>query len=115
MARAAELKQDFIRAGWLAENALALDLDCAEARQIIETVRDRLSAQPNLAEDTVKVAEDGGGAPDPDDTLRLSPVAPIWRRLVSALTNWSHALALSIKRRAAGEPLVKESGSGASD
>jgi hypothetical protein len=116
MAKAAELNQDFARAGWLAENALALDLDCAEARQIIESVRARLSAQPHLAEDTVKIAEDGGRAPDSDDTLTLSPVAPMWRRLVSALTNWWQATrALLIKRRAAGDPIVKESGSGASD
>ncbi len=95
MAKAAERKQDFIRAGWLAENALALDLDCADARQIIESVRARLGAQPNLAEDTVKIGEGGEPTSDPEDTLTLSPVAPVWRRLATTLKNWCRAAGVS--------------------
>jgi colicin import membrane protein len=40
-ARAAEAQGDFERAAWTAENALALDLDCAEAKAILERARAR--------------------------------------------------------------------------
>lgn len=95
MARAAEAERDFSRAGWLAENALALDVDCAEANGILERARATLAAEPALADETVRVGSSGTRTPDPDDTLTLSPVRPAWRRLGDTLIQ---RLAGGIKR-----------------
>ena len=95
MARAAEAERDFSRAGWLAENALALDVDCAEAKGILERARATLAAEPALADETVRVGSSGTRTPDPDDTMTLGPVRPAWRRLGQTLIQ---RLAGGIKR-----------------
>lgn len=81
-ARAAEAQHDFVRAGWLAENALAIDVDSMEARQLLTRVQAKLSSQPELTEDTVKSGNTGGPSVDPDATVRLSAPPSLWRRLV---------------------------------
>ena len=117
MAKAAELRQDFVRAGWLAENALALDLDCAEARQIVESVRAKLSAQPTSRRGNREGrggrwsdARSGGHA-----HAQPSGADVASSRIELSGTGGMPPATLSTKRRAAGDPLVKESGSGASD
>jgi serine/threonine-protein kinase len=91
MARAAEASGDFTRAGWLAENALALDSHCDEARAIIQRAQATLPAGPASDDDTVKVS--GGAAsrpPDTEDTVTLVPAVPAWRRLADAIMSWVH-------------------------
>ena len=97
MARAAETGQDFVRAGWLAENALALDPDCAEAREIVDRARTKVAADPGLADETVTGAE---------NTLIINPAPPLWRRIVATLSNWwTIAMAMAAaKWRGASEP-----------
>ena len=102
MARAAETSQDFVRAGWLAENALALDPDCAEAREIVDRARTKVAADPGLADETVTGAD--------QNTLIINPAPPFWRRIVETLRNWwTVAMALAAKWRGASEPRVKQS------
>jgi hypothetical protein len=102
MARAAETSQDFVRAGWLAENALALDPDCAEAREIIDRARAKVAADPGLADETVTGAD--------QNTLIIIPETPLWRRIVDRLRNWlTIAIALAARWRGASEPRVKQS------
>ncbi|MEQ1912034.1 MAG: serine/threonine-protein kinase [Vicinamibacterales bacterium] len=89
-ARTAEANGDLVRAAWLAENALALDGACSEARALIERTRATLSAQPTLADETVDVAHGGGQPADPDDTVNILSAQPAaWRRVVGALRLWS--------------------------
>ena len=101
MARAAETTEDFVRAGWLAENALALDPDCAEAREIIDRARTKVAADPGLADETVTGAE---------NTLIINPALPLWHRIFETLRNWlTIAMALAARWRGASEPRVKQS------
>jgi tetratricopeptide (TPR) repeat protein len=79
-ARTAEAQRDFVRAAWTAENVLAIDLDCAEARLILKRSREALAAQPALADETV---DERSGA-DPDGTVTLVPIT-LWSRVVLAL------------------------------
>jgi hypothetical protein len=101
MAKAAETREDFVRAGWLAENALALDPDCAEAREIIDRARAKVAADPGLADETVTGA---------DHTLIIVPETPLWRRIVERLRYClAIAIALAARWRGAREPRVKQS------
>ena len=101
MAKAAETREDFVRAGWLAENALALDPDCAEAREIIDRARAKVAADPALADETVTGAD--------QNTLIINPEAPLWRRIVERVRNWlTIAMALAARWRGASEPRPKQ-------
>ena len=99
MAEAAEAQRDFIRAGWLAENALALDVDCAEARGVLDRAQAALAAAPTLADETVRIGSDGRAVHDPDDTLTLNPVISTWRRFGKTLIQ---RLAAPLKGRLGG-------------
>ena len=91
MARSAEASRDYTRAGWLAENALALDPHCDEARAIIQRTQATLSAEPESDDDTVKVSGAAASRPsDPEDTVTLVPSVPAWRRLAEAIMSWVH-------------------------
>jgi serine/threonine-protein kinase len=84
-ARAAEAQRDFERAAWTAENALAVDLECAEAREILKRAKAQLAADPRLADETVDLTN-GTGKPvaDPDDTASFTqPVSGggVWAKL----------------------------------
>jgi tetratricopeptide (TPR) repeat protein len=90
-ARAAEARKDFIRAGWMAENALALDLESVEARQILERVRTTLAAQPALAEETVGFIDQPADAAGSEDTVTIAGQPTGWRRVTAAFRNWSRS------------------------
>jgi len=83
MARAAVVENDFARALWTAENALALDLDCVEAREIVQVMRAKLEAQPSLADETVDTT-------NPDDTVSLDGRSSAVRRLATIIKKWIH-------------------------
>jgi eukaryotic-like serine/threonine-protein kinase len=82
-ARAAEAARDLVRAEWLAENALALDATCAEARAIVERARAALSAEPELADKTVRLGVESSTVHDPDATVSLGTPRPAWRQGVT--------------------------------
>jgi eukaryotic-like serine/threonine-protein kinase len=88
LARAAESHGDFERAVWMSENALALDLDCAEAKQIIERAKARLTANPRLADETVDLPDETNRTADPDDTASLTRPTGLWERLTDAIRGW---------------------------
>ena len=90
MAKSAEASRDYARAGWLAENALALDPHCDEARAIIQRTQATLSAEPESEDDTVKLAGAASRPPDTEDTVTLIPSLPVWRRLADAIRSWVH-------------------------
>jgi serine/threonine-protein kinase len=87
-ARAAEAQADFERAVWMAENALALDLECTEAKEILQRAKARIAADPNLADETVDIAGETGRGVDPDDTATLTKPTSIWERLTLAFRSW---------------------------
>jgi tetratricopeptide (TPR) repeat protein len=87
-ARAAEGEGDYVRAAWTAENALAIDLDCAEAMEILRRAKAQLDAQPALAEETVDLTSDTGRSGDPDDTVTLTRPIGLWQRVTSAFKSW---------------------------
>ena len=89
MARSAEAHEDFVRAAWLAENALALDQDCTEARALLLRARTRLSEQPALADETVSVGSAGSFPADPEDTVSINRAWQPWRRVAEAIRSWS--------------------------
>jgi hypothetical protein len=89
-ARAAEAQNDWVRAGWMAENALALDLESDEARQILERVRAKIAAQPSNEEDTVGLAGEAGEA-NSEDTVTINSQPSGWRRVTAAIKNWSRS------------------------
>jgi serine/threonine-protein kinase len=90
MARSAEASGDVTRAGWLAENALALDPHCDEARAIIQRTLATLPAGSASDDDTVKVAGAAGRPPDSEDTVTLVPSLPVWRRVADVIRSWVH-------------------------
>jgi hypothetical protein len=98
MARAAEATQDFVRAGWLAENALALAPDCVEAREIADRARAKVAADPALADETVTGAD--------QDTLIINPEASLWSRAVEMVRNWLTIATTMATRWRASEPPV---------
>jgi serine/threonine protein kinase len=106
MARAAEAEKDFVRALWTAENALALDLDCAEARQILQRTRATLEAQPALADETVDTSRNHRTG-DPEDTVSLGGQASLWRRvLATIIRKWTQLepFAWSVRRQPGSRP-----------
>ena len=80
-AHAAEARHDYVRAAWTAENALALDMNCAEAMEIVQRAYAQLEAHPLLKDETVPVA----ASADPDDTVRLTAPSGAWKRVTDAL------------------------------
>jgi hypothetical protein len=108
LAREAEVRQDLIRAGWLAENALALDPDCADAQQIVERARARLFAEPDLADETIRVQDGATPLADPEATLMLAPAPSFGRRVANTLKQWSqHVSTLGAGLRASNQARVK--------
>ena len=87
-ARAAETQQEFERAVWTAENALAVDPESTEARLILERVKARLAANPRLADETVDLTNEPGTS-DPDDTVSLTKPSGVWERLAIAVRGWT--------------------------
>jgi tetratricopeptide (TPR) repeat protein len=87
LAHAAEAHRDYVRAAWTAENALALDLDCVEAMEILRRATAELDAHPFLKEETVPAAPG-----DPDATVRLSVPAGVWGRVTEALRSWTRGM-----------------------
>jgi serine/threonine protein kinase len=87
-ARAAEAQQEFERAVWTAENALAVDPESTEARLILERVKARLAANPRLADETVDLTNEPGTS-DPDDTVSLTKPSGVWERLAIAVRGWT--------------------------
>jgi hypothetical protein len=86
-ARAAEARGDYERAAWTAENALAVDLDCLEAKQILQRAKVRLDADPKLSDDTRDLTADSDATGDPDDTVAL--ISPsFWERVMDIFTRW---------------------------
>ncbi len=84
-ARAAESEGDFVRAAWTAENALAIDLNCAEAKDILHRATAQLAAQPALADKTVDLTGAKGGSGDPDDTVSLTRPTGVWGRVTGVV------------------------------
>ena len=83
-ARAAESEHDYVRAAWAAENALALDVECVEAQQILRRARAKLEAQPSLTDETVDVLRS-------EDTVRIGQRASRWHRVAAAVRSWSQS------------------------
>ena len=88
-ARAELTHGDCERAAWTAENALAVDLDCEEAKQILRDARAHLQANPQSADDTVDLTNDTGRQGDPDDTVSMTRPVGIWERLTDAVRKWT--------------------------
>lgn len=87
-ARAADAQGDDERAVWMAENALALDLECAEAREILARAKARLAANPRLADETVDLPGGTVRGVDPDDTASLTKAPGLWDRLAGVIRSW---------------------------
>jgi serine/threonine protein kinase len=80
-ARTAEAQKDYERAVWTAQNALAVDPECDEARQILKRAEGQLAANPELSDETV----DFGAKPaDPDDTVSVIRPLGLWERVTGA-------------------------------
>ena len=88
-ARAAEQRLDYERAAWTAENALAVDLECAEAKDILQRARAQLQANPRIAEDTVDLTNGSGQQPDADDTVSITRPTGVWDRVTEVLRRWT--------------------------
>ena len=91
LAKSAEAAQDLARAAWLAENALALDPGCAEAQEIRQRAQARLSAEPELADDTVNTTSSARRPADAEDTVTLVPEEPAWRKLAGLVRSWVYS------------------------
>ena len=88
-ARAAEARRDYERAAWTAENALAVDPDCAEAQEMLQRARAQLEARPELADDTADLTNGTGRSGDPDDTVSLTRPTGLWGRVTDLFRNWT--------------------------
>jgi len=107
-ARAAEAQKDYVRAGWLAENALAIDLESEEARQILERARAKLTEQPAPTEDTVGLP-DPAAAASSEDTVTITGAPTGWRRIAAAIKNWSRpSAAPPVKTQSSRAQRVKQ-------
>ena len=82
-ARSAEAQGDYERALWTAQNALAVDPDCDEARQILKRAEGQLAANPRLSDETVDLGAAAAG--DADDTVSLTRPLGLWERVTGAL------------------------------
>ena len=87
-ARTAEAQAEYERAVWTAENALALDPESTEAKEILERVKAQLAANPRLADETVDLTNEPGTS-DPDDTVSLTKPSGMWGRLADAVRGWT--------------------------
>jgi serine/threonine-protein kinase len=88
-ARAAESQKELERAVWTAENALAVDPESTEAREILDRVKAQLAANPRLADETVDLTNEPGTT-DPDDTVSLTArPSGMWGRLAEAVRGWT--------------------------
>jgi serine/threonine-protein kinase len=87
-ARAAAARGEHETAAWMAENALALDLECAEAKEIFQRAKASIAANPRLADETVDMPDEPSRAADPDDTASLLPAAGLWQRLTEVFRPW---------------------------
>ena len=81
-ARTAESQKDYERAAWTAQNALAVDPECDEAREMLKRASAQLAANPRLSDETVDL---GGAGADPDDTVSLTRPLGLWERIAGAL------------------------------
>jgi len=107
-ARAAEAKLDYERAAWTAENALAVDLDCVEAKEILERARVQLAANPRTPDDTVDLTDGSGRPADSEDTVSLTRQPTLWERMTDALKKWMPGERPEIsKTRPADDPYMK--------
>ena len=88
-ARAAEAQRDYERAAWTAENALAVDLDCGEAKEILRRAKEQLAARPELADDTADLTNGTGRLGDPDDTVSLTRPTGLWGRVTGLFRSWT--------------------------
>jgi tetratricopeptide (TPR) repeat protein/predicted Ser/Thr protein kinase len=88
-ARAAEAQRDYERASWTAENALAVDLECGEAKEILRRAKEQLAARPELADDTADLTNGTGRLRDPDDTVSLTRPTGLWGRVTGLLRGWT--------------------------
>src|SRR5262245_26809598 len=99
MARDAEEKQDFIRAEWSAENALALDADCVEAQEILTRVRTQMATHgPRADDDTGQVSRNLSSDADTVTVGRAlpSPATTALKRKGPSKALWSISAALKI-------------------
>jgi len=107
-ARAAEAKLDYERAAWTAENALAVDLDCVEAKEILERARVHLAANPRTPDDTVDLTDGSGRPADSEDTVSLTRQPTLWERMTDVLKKWMPGERPEIsKTRPADDPYMK--------
>ena len=88
LARAAEARRDYARAAWTAENALAVDIECVEAKEILQRSRAQLDANPAIEDDTVDLTNGTGVQTDPDATVSLARPLGLWERVSSAVKRW---------------------------
>ena len=88
-AREAEAHRDYLRAAWTAENALAVDPECAEAKEIRQRAREQLEAQPQLADSTVDFSTGNGQSVDPDATVSFRRPTSLWGRLTDVFRRWT--------------------------
>jgi hypothetical protein len=88
-ARTAEARLDYERAKWTAENALAVDPDCTEAKEILARALAKLEAIPRNPDDTVDLSAGAGKQGDPDDTVSFMGPAGLWERVVDAVKSWT--------------------------
>ena len=102
-AREAEARQDYERAAWTAENALAVDPDCVEAKEILRRARAELAANPRLAEETVDLSDGTGSQTDPDDTVSLMRPATVWERVGDVFKKWMHRPAQEKRQQVGSE------------
>src|SRR5262249_4368982 len=97
------------RAAWTAENALAVDLDCAEAKQILERARAQLASQKAAQsrkddDDTVDLTNQTERKVEPDDTVSLTRPAGVWERVAGMFRKLTHTEGAVDKDRQADNP-----------
>jgi serine/threonine-protein kinase len=81
-ARSAEAQKDYERALWTAQNALAVDPDCDEARQILRRAEGQLAANPELSDETVDF--NPKATADSEDTVSVTRPLGLWERVAGA-------------------------------
>lgn len=93
---AAHGRGELAKASWLAENALAIHVESADARLLLEKIEKTLAERPDLADDTVETDSQltGAGA---DDTLTLTAEVSSWRRMSAKITSWARTMSRNSK------------------
>jgi serine/threonine-protein kinase len=102
-ARAAEARGEYERAAWAAENALAVDIESTEAKEILRRARAAIEADPRLADETVDLGTAGGQPADPDDTVSLTRRIGLWDRFAGVVRRWTHGERTGISEKAQAE------------